>query len=187
MICFEIAPLGSHCAILGMPWLRCFCPSLDWDTLGLTFPQDPTNSAEDKTSDPTALVVSAETFLRYTHSVGPRDFGMLLPPSQSVHLAATSTEEEDPRDSLPPQYHEFHDMFSKASSEVLPKYHAFDHWIPIEEGKQLPFGPIYQLSMPQLETLHVYIDDDLKNRSIMPSQSPAAIPILFVKKKDGSL
>ena len=79
-------------------------------------------------------------------------------------------------------------MFSKASSEVLPEHRAFDHRIPLEEGKQPPFGPIYQLSTPQLETLRAYIDDqNLKNGFIVPSQSPAAAPILFVRKKDGSL
>ena len=50
-----------------------------------------------------------------------------------------------------------------------------------------PFGPIYSLSKPELKTLRGYIDDNLKNGFIKPSTSPASAPILFVKKKDGSL
>ncbi|EAL22396.1 hypothetical protein CNBB2750 [Cryptococcus deneoformans B-3501A] len=58
---------------------------------------------------------------------------------------------------------------------------------PSEEGKNPPFGPIYNLSETELEALREYLDENLKKGFIRPSESPAGAPILFVKKKDGSL
>ena len=49
------------------------------------------------------------------------------------------------------------------------------------------FGPIYNLSQTELAELRKYIDENLANNFIGRLKSPAGAPILFVKKKDGSL
>src|SRR5436309_16140434 len=51
----------------------------------------------------------------------------------------------------------------------------------------LPFGPISSLFPGELVILKKYIDDNLRKRFIHHSQSPAAAPILFIKKPDGGL
>ena len=43
------------------------------------------------------------------------------------------------------------------------------------------------MSEPELVALRTYLDENLRNGFIQPSKSPAGAPILFVKKKDGSL
>lgn len=55
------------------------------------------------------------------------------------------------------------------------------------DAEIVPFGPIYNLSEKELEALREYLDENLKKGFIRPSESPAGAPILFVKKKDGSL
>ena len=50
-----------------------------------------------------------------------------------------------------------------------------------------PFGPIYLLSEVELLALREFLDENLKNKMICPSQSSTGAPILFIKKKDGSL
>ena len=62
-----------------------------------------------------------------------------------------------------------------------------EHVIDLEDGKQLPYGPIYSLGLVELETLKTYIKTHLKTGFIRPSKSPAGAPILFDKKSDGSL
>jgi len=52
---------------------------------------------------------------------------------------------------------------------------------------QPPFGPIYSLSQNELAALRDYLDENLAKNFIRHSKSPARAPILFVKKKDGSL
>ena len=43
------------------------------------------------------------------------------------------------------------------------------------------------MSKVELKTLKDYLDDMLDKGFIWPSKSPAGAPVLFVKKKDGSL
>ena len=50
-----------------------------------------------------------------------------------------------------------------------------------------PFGPIYSLSEVERLALREFLDENLKNQFIRPSQSSAGAPVLFIKKKDGSL
>lgn len=59
--------------------------------------------------------------------------------------------------------------------------------IELEDGKTPPFGPLYALSELELKALSEWIEDNLSKGFIRASRSPAGAPILFVKKKDGSL
>lgn len=101
--------------------------------------------------------------------------------------AATAVLSDTSEAAIPKDYHDFMDVFSKAKADELPPHRPFDHRIPIEDGKTPPFGPIYALSDTELKTLKAYLDENLKKGFITHSDSPAAAPILFVKKKDGSL
>ena len=78
-------------------------------------------------------------------------------------------------------------MFSKKGGETLPPHRDTDHAIELEGGLKLPFGRIYNLSEAELAALKAYIETNLANGFIQRLSSPAAAPILFVKKKDGSL
>ena len=51
----------------------------------------------------------------------------------------------------------------------------------------MPHPPLYSLSNSELEALHTFIDEHLNMGFIRSSRSPHAAPILFVRKKDGSL
>ena len=62
-----------------------------------------------------------------------------------------------------------------------------EHAIDLEEGKQPSFGPIYSLSLVELETLKTYIKTNLANGFIWPSKSLARAPIFFDRKLDRSL
>lgn len=87
---------------------------------------------------------------------------------------------------IPKEYHEFVNMFREETGiEALPQHGQWDHDIPLEEGKEPPFSPIYQMSEADLGTLREYIDENLKKGFIRPSSSPAGSPVLFVPKKDG--
>jgi len=64
-------------------------------------------------------------------------------------------------------------------------YKGFEH--AIETTDPPPYGPLYNLSEPQLEVLREYLADALRKKWIRPSTSPIRAPILFVLKKDGGL
>ena len=88
---------------------------------------------------------------------------------------------------LPDQYKEYQDVFEKKNVDMLPQHRPYDYEIDLQEGTQPPFGPIYSLSQNELVALQEYLHEDLAKNFIRHLKSPAGAPILFVKKKDGSL
>ncbi len=62
-----------------------------------------------------------------------------------------------------------------------------NHAIELVDDKQPLYSPIYSLGPMKLETLKVYIKNNLASEFIRPSKSPAGAAILFDKKLDGSL
>jgi len=131
--------------------------------------------------------------------------GMLHPSSDGLSTIGVFTSQESPQNksavltdssisldriksSLPAKYHSFAQLFQDKEVEILaPHRSQHDIKIEIEEGKSPPFGPIYSLTQVERETLRKYIDNMLHRGFIQPSTSPAASPILFVKKANGSL
>jgi hypothetical protein len=69
----------------------------------------------------------------------------------------------------------------------VPEHGPHDLTIDLIEGKEPPWGPIYNLSAKELETLRDYLDENLARNWIRPSTSSAGAPVFFVPKKDGSL
>lgn len=88
---------------------------------------------------------------------------------------------------IPPEYHDFLPLFKKALADKLPPHRDYDHRIPLKEDFTPPFGPLYSLSQNELKALREWLDENLSKGFIRASSSPAGAPILFVKKKDGSL
>ena len=88
---------------------------------------------------------------------------------------------------LPDALVEFADVFANDRAAILPQHKKTDHAIEIDEGKEPPYGPLYNLSERELSVLREYIATNLENGRIQHSNSPAGAPILFVPKKDGGL
>ena len=88
---------------------------------------------------------------------------------------------------VPAKYHDFRDVFNKACADTLPAHQLYDLRIELKEGTTPSFGPIYSLSLYELRTLREFIDEHLAYGFICPTRSPCGAPVLFIKKKDGSL
>ncbi len=96
-------------------------------------------------------------------------------------------DESTGKPTIPEKYKEFAEVFSKAKSEILPDHQPFDLAIELEEGKSPPFGPIYGLSQEEHKALVDYLHENLEKGFIRHSNSEAASPVLFSRKKDVSL
>lgn len=114
--------------------------------------------------------------------------------SQSPELSHFFDPDESPDDIadilriVPPRYHDFLDVFSKARADDLPPHRPYDHTIELLDEKDLPpIGPIYGTSAPEAKALKTEIDELLSKGFIRPSKSPIGAPVLFVKKKEGTL
>ena len=85
---------------------------------------------------------------------------------------------------IPTKYQAFTKVFSKKKANELPAHGTHDHSINLESTRNLPFGPLYNLSGNELKVLWDYLADNLVKGFIQISISPSEVPILFVKKKD---
>lgn len=183
---YEISPLGAESVILGLPWMYRYKAQLDYQERTLLFDGSPSVGGK----EPIAIV-SAESFRRL--AIKSAEIGILFNYGETLQIfsGSSSTISNDIEDinlnNVPEEFHEWKDVFAKDAANTLPEHRPLDHKIPIIEGQQPPYSPIYPLSQNELKVLKAYLDDMLAIKFIRPSQSPAAAPILFVKKKDGTL
>jgi hypothetical protein len=144
----------------------------------------PSNSGSN--SIPLISLVSAEAFMRSMQSEGAQCFSILAHEPLQPDSSDKPKFNPDLKD-VPEVYHESADVFSRQKADTLLPHRDCDLKINIDEGAKVPAGPIYPLSEFELKTLREFIDENLKTGFIRPSNSPFGAPVLFIKKKDGSL
>ncbi|KAL7281616.1 LOW QUALITY PROTEIN: hypothetical protein ACG7TL_004933 [Trametes sanguinea] len=149
-------------------------------------PEPPTPTSPN--SAPRVWLVNASTFAHPCKLPGSESFTLNLAAPDFVKARSASISDSPPDLSgIPEEYHQFADVFSKSKADDLPEHRPYDLKIELEPGATPPLGPIYSLSKVELDTLRGYIDENLRSGFIRPSNSPCGAPVLFVKKKDGSL
>ncbi|KAG5735334.1 hypothetical protein E4T56_gene11036 [Termitomyces sp. T112] len=188
--------------MLGLPWL----PEASLAAaIHLRFQSIPD---PDTTPDPTATptvpnpvnsrnldikIIGAIPFTRLLRKGTPAFQLQVTPALPEEYLRAGTTmpekktEEQILSEVVPPEYHKFADVFSKGSAKELPPHRSYDHQIDLEEGTSPPFGKIYNMSKIKLRALNEYLNDMLGKGFMRPLISAAGAPVLFAKKKDGSL
>ena len=62
-------------------------------------------------------------------------------------------EAPNPLAGIPPEYHEFGNVFSGEKADTLPPHRPYNLKITLEEGAQPSYSPIYSLSPTELTTL----------------------------------
>ena len=88
---------------------------------------------------------------------------------------------------VPKLYCNLEGIFSEEKANELPVSSPYNHKIKLEGDCWPPYSPIYPLSTPKLQVLREYLNDNLVKGFIQHSTLSTGAPILFVKKKDGSL
>jgi len=104
-----------------------------------------------------------------------------------IQANSTKLAETPDLSNVPSNYYKFTDIFSKTKAEILASHCLYNLKINLEEGAQPPVGPIYSLSASEQEALKEFIKENLNTGFIQPTSSSHGAPVLFVKKKDGSL
>ena len=127
-----------------------------------------------------AFYENVKAFVVYVSSLRLR---INIHPTRKVQLALLPTKEV----TVPTEYSDFTDVFLEKFANVFSeRTRANEHAIELEEGKQIPYGPIYSLVPVELKTFKTYIKTNLANGFIQASKSPTNALILFVCKLDGS-
>jgi len=144
--------------------------------------------------DPKVFIIGANAFAVACNQPGSELFIYSFTPVSptesvqvsSVQVGSAATVEPD-LSTVPPEYHDFAKLFSKHIAEELPPHCPYDDTIEIPQGQVPPLSPLWLKTPLELEELRKYIEENLHKGFIRHSQSPCGVPILFVKKANGSL
>jgi hypothetical protein len=82
--------------------------------------------------------------------------------------------------------HEFRDLFVDEIPELPPR-REIDFSIDLLPGSTPISKAPYRMSLPELTEMKIQLQELLDKEYIRPSVSPWGAPVLFVKKKDGTL
>jgi len=138
-------------------------------------------------TSPHISLINAATFVHACKLEGSTKYQLQLRPSDSAKARSSSASTPPDLDIVPPGYRDYADVFSKVKASELPPHRDYDLKINLEEGTSPPLGTLYSLSPVELSTLQTFIDKNLNTGFICPTASSHAAPVLFIKKKDGSL
>ncbi|KAJ9521268.1 hypothetical protein QJQ45_023012 [Haematococcus lacustris] len=187
-------PNPSFDIVLGKPWLAAKNPCVDWinnvvrlnhaGSTHILTPPPPTPLQADQPN-----LLSAPRFRRAARH---DEVFMALLTQQPNPSSSPSPSTPAPN---PPPLHpkaaalvqQYPSVFPKELPAVqdMPR-RSVDHTIHLTGPAPSP-RPIYRMSQPELDQLKKQLDDLLAKGFIRPSTSPFAAPVLFVRKKDGSL
>ena len=96
---------------------------------------------------------------------------------------AMQAELTKPKKTLPAEYAEYAQVFSKEATDHVPPSHPYDHAINLDDSFIPKIRKLYPLSVKEREAVDKFIDENLKSGKIRPSKSLQASPFFFVKKK----
>ena len=82
---------------------------------------------------------------------------------------------------------EFSDVFPPQLPNHLPPRRDVDHRIELTQTSPPTLRSVYRMSPAELDELKKQLDELVASGFIRPSKSPFGAPVLFVKKKDGSM
>ena len=154
----------------------------------LEVPESPIGNLTSSIPSQTPLVslISAAAYACAIRQKGSIQYTIRTQPSD-VHGRSSGVSPID-LEGLPSEYRDYADVFNEQKASFLaPHRGEYDLHIETENNEVPPIGHIYSLSQPELIALREFIDENLKSGFIYPSKSTHGAPILFVKKKDGSL
>lgn len=89
---------------------------------------------------------------------------------------------------VPEEYRQYAKVFSEPDSERLPEHKPYDHTIDLKpDAPETIRSKVYPMPVNEQAELDAFLDENLRKGYIVPSKSPMASPVFFVKKKDGKL
>ncbi|KAH6480324.1 hypothetical protein HBI55_254530 [Parastagonospora nodorum] len=175
---FVVTDLKRYPIYLGLPWVDEHNPKINTPMRRLLHRG---HKAKDAMPYRKVGIEDAEEFERSMRSPHADVYAFL------VSYAGPAMPEQPRMGQIPSDYAAFADVGSEEDSKVLAGHSKHDLTIDLVPGEDPPHRPLYNLSPTELGILRAYITEYLQRGWIRRSKSPAGAPILFVKKKDGTM
>jgi RNase H-like domain found in reverse transcriptase/Reverse transcriptase (RNA-dependent DNA polymerase)/Integrase zinc binding domain/Chromo (CHRromatin Organisation MOdifier) domain/Retrotransposon gag protein/Zinc knuckle/Retroviral aspartyl protease len=175
---FDLLSMEGHDMVLGIPWLAFHNPQIDWKKGRLTFPSYQCRNGHEGVGQHIWENENLGTTRRVWAAHHQTEPESTEPDSQQKLKDANS---------IPVEYQDLHEVFRDLQGkDALPEHQPWDHEIRLKEGKSPSYLPLYQLTYENDQELKRYLKENLAKGYIRESKSPAASPIIFVPKSDGS-
>ena len=190
---FFITNLGEDRAIFGFPWLQTFSPSIDWRRAKITG-----KTVVKTTNKPPPHWAQVLQIVFVARCIAKKEG---LQQGEEVHIRINRTNVtqqwaekllKDKKDKLmtettiPAQYMEYADVFSKSTARQFPPHREDDHAINFKPNTPDTFScKIYPISLKETEFLREWVSKNLDKHFIRESKSPFALPTFLIKKKNG--
>ena len=198
-----VTPIGHYDMILSMPWITAQDVRINGPRsemrIGVTGTTVRSQEAFSnlQASRTETTMISAAAFKLWYKREQKQDQGALRIFAASmadINKALSVKTKTDPQTILPAHFQEFLDVFDSKRAEMLPSLRgkSTDHAIELETDsdgneKATPQGPLYGMSRDELLVLRKTLTELLDKGFIRVSNSPAAAPVLFVKKPNRGL
>ena len=193
MLTFDVAPLGKHNIILGLPWLQQHNLTIHWSSGKITFVSD--------YCEEHCLTQPASTFLNQRPIVP-----MVSVKSKASEIVVEPLSEEEvdifvveipehlelvAETILDPYHVEINVFDGQKAVTVLPPLHGpdVDFAIELDKSKPLPKpSHPYQMNQEECAKCHKLLDDRVNAGIMEPAdpKCPIATPMFFMWKKDGT-
>ena len=196
LFAYVVPKLLDHDLILGKQWMKHYNAIIDptADTLeirsvGISLPNEHHRA---RTLD--CKQVSAASYHLLVKGKQRRRVEAFAVSMADIEKALSVKKHTDPGTKLPSVYKPWLSVFDRKEAERLPPFRGsgVDHKIEITKDKdgrsqEVPWGPLYGMSRDELLVLRKTLTELLDRGFIRVSNSPAASPVLFVKKPGGGL
>ena len=193
-------------AILGKSWLSRLEPTIDWRNNSMTIAHGGKDHNITSTSQPgqPSMLLNFKQ-LRKAHKRGDEFFLAHVKTTTGTHenqdddektnnieeLELDDEEEQGtgpPPEWLQPVLDAFKDVLaSKETPLPFPPARNIDHKIEVTPGAEPPNRPVYRMGQDELAELKKQLTENMDRKFIRQSSSPYGAPVLFAKKKDGTL
>ena len=192
---FLVTSLGPEHVILGLPWLRQRNPQIDWQEGTMRLNSTAEIAQPELEVEVTRIMANrmerrrllAEKVL---DTVQDEVFCLAgFTYSQQIAEKATAAKPKKTfEEMVPKHYRDFAKVFSEEESQRLPEHQPWDHAIDLEPDavkhwkvKSYPMSPSEQVELDK------FLQEHISKGYLVPSKSPMASPVFFIKKKDGKL
>ena len=181
-----VTPMEGYDIILGMPWFQLRSPLVDWERCTLSFVFNGERvywapaTQEPRGKPAGELLLSHMAFKRAVRKGGQMFTVIVRPapaegaeaPAAPAYLTEVLGENSGVFDPLP---------------KGLPPEREIDHEIKMTPGAEPPHQRMHRHSPLENDETKRQLAELVEQGWIQPSRSPFGAPVLFVKKKDGTL
>ena len=186
----------AHDVILGKPWLTDTNPHVDWRA-NVVIVSDGGKlhrlATPSSASSASAFPIISALQVKRAHRKGSDVFIGLVRDAAAdsdatgiVDLSLSHIADPAYHAQVDALLHKYNHLFATPSG-LPPNRPGVDFEIRLEPGSKPPVRPTYRMSVPELQEVRRQLEELTELGFIRPSTSPYGAPVLFVRKKDGTL